>query len=215
MKKQLLRMIVISCILLLVGCGANDPSEAIPLTEEEISQCNDAFVSVVTTENGFEVSEISCFFTSFYENAEAINFAEFLRYCPVGEKLENMDSEEYASFLAAEKAENPSAENWEEVPTPVRRYSKEAVSAILKKYADITTDDLANTDGVIFLEEYDAYYNMTSDFAPSSFQCVGGEKIDNIIHLWSATDENGMRSQLTLVVVDGTYYIQSFQQVEG
>ncbi len=215
MKKQLLRMIAIFCIMLLVGCGANDPSEAIPLTEKEISQCKDAFVSVVTTEDGFEVSEISCFFTSFYENPEDINLADFLRYCPVGEKLENMDSEEYASFLAAEKAENPSAENWEEVPVPVRRYSKEAVSAILKKYADITTDDLANTDGVIFLEKYDAYYNMTSDFAPGSFPCVGGEKIGDTIHLWSATDENGMRTQLTLVAVDGTYYIQSFQQVSG
>ncbi len=215
MKKHLLRMIAIFCIMLLVGCGANDHSKAIPLTEEEISRCNEAFVGVVTTENGFEVSEISCFFTSFYEKAEDINLTEFLRYCPVGEKLENMNSEEYASFLAAEKVENPSAENWEELPTPVRRYSKEAVSAILKKYANITTDDLANTDGVIFLEEYDAYYNMTSDFAPGSFQCVGGEKIGNTVRLWSATDKNGMRIQLTLIVVDGTYYIQSFQQVSG
>ncbi len=215
MKKQLSRVIAIFCIMLLAGCGAKDSSKAIPLTKEEISQCNDAFVSVITTETGFEVTEISCFFTSFYENAEDIHLADFLRYCPVGEELEDMDSEEYASFLAAEKEKNPNTESWEGAPVLVRRYSKEAVSAILKKYANITADDLANTDGVIFLEEYDAYYNMTSDFAPGSFQCVGGEKNGNTVHLWSATDENGMRTQLTLAVADGTYYIQSFQKISG
>ncbi len=215
MKKQLLRMIAISCILLLAGCGANDPSEAIPLTEEEISQCNDAFVSVITTENGFEVTEISCFFTCFYEKAENIHFAEFLRYCPAGERLEDINSEEYAAFVSTLEQADPSVKDLPSLPVPVRRYSKEAVSVLLKKYANITTDDLANTDGVIYLEKYDAYYNMTSDFAPGSFQCVGGEKIGNTVHLWSAADENEMRTQLTLVVVDGTYYIQSFQQVNG
>ncbi len=215
MRKHLLQIIAIFCIMLLVGCGKNDPSKAIPLTEEEIVKCNDAFVNVITTENGFEATEISCFFTCFYENTEDINLADFLRYCPVGEKLEGIDREEYASFLSAEKAENPNAENWEDVPTPVRRYPKEVVSAILKKYANITIDDLANTDGVIYLEKYDAYYNTTSDFAPASFQCVSGEKIGNTIHLWSASDENGMCIQLTLVVVDGNYYIHSFQKISG
>ncbi len=218
MKKLIALYLSVIVALSIVGCGkeaASSPGgKAISLTEKEISQSNEAFVSVLSTEQGLEVTEISCFFTSFYEKPEAINFVEFLRYCPIGERLEDINSEEYAAFVSALEQADPSIKDSPSLPVPVRRYPKEAVSAILKKYANITIDDLLNTEGVIYLEEYDAFYNMTSDFAPGSFQCTGGEKIGNTIYLWSDADENKMRIQLTIVVGDENYYIQSFQEVK-
>ncbi len=208
MRKNLLLMIVFACIVLLIGCGTKEPLKTIPLTEEEITQANEAFVSVTTTDTGFMASEISCFFSCFYAQPQDIDLREFLRYCPADDKLTDTESDEYHAFLAVEAADDPNS-----FPAPVRRYSKEAVSAILEKFANITVDELVNTDGVIYLEAYDAFYNTTSDFAPGTFQCVGGEKNGNTIRLWAETDENGKRVELTLTAVDGTYFIQSFQQV--
>ncbi len=214
MKQGSLLMIGIACIALLVGCGEQTQTKAKPLTAEEIFQANDAFVSMLVTDGVGRSSEISCFFTSFYEKPEDIDFEAFMRYCPIGDRLEDTDSEEYVSFLGAEAMRDPAVSEMQSLPVPVSRYPKEAVSSILKKYANITVDDLTNIESVIYLEKYDAFYKMTSDFRPGCFECVGGEKIGDTIRLWSATDENGYRTQLTLAAVDGTYYIHSFQQVK-
>ncbi len=208
MKKFRILLILIICIALLAGCGSQAQPQITPLTEEEIAQANEAFVSMAETETGFAASEISCFFTSFYAQPQDIDLSAFLRYCPAGVRLTDADSKEYDAFLAAEAAFDPMS-----IPGPARRHSKEAVSAILKKYANITVDELINKDNVIYLEAYDAFYNTTSDFAPGTFQCVGGEKDGNTVRLWTETAEDGTRVQLTLTAADGTYYIQSFQQV--
>ena len=44
----------------------------------------------------------------------------------------------------------------------------------LERYAGITAAELADTSGVPYLEEYDAWYTFTSDFGPGKFLCAGG-----------------------------------------
>ena len=68
---------------------------------------------------------------------------------------------------------------------------------------------------MLYLEEYDAYYNFTSDFGPGIFVCVGGEKAGDIIRLWSAPKDNdGSRDVLTIREADGGYFIQAYQELK-
>ncbi len=213
MKKIVFIIVAAICIALLASCGKPEQAKVEQLSAEEITRANDAFASLTEVDGVNKASEISCFFTSFYDKPEEINLAEFLRYCPARERLEDTNSEEYASILEIEAKENPEIMEFPEILGPIYRYEKEDISNILKTYSNITADDLANLDGIIYLEKFDAFYISTSDFAPGSFECVGGEKIGDTIRLWSATDETGKRVELTLTVVNENYYIQSFKQV--
>ncbi len=212
MKKSSLLIIAMICIALLAGCENVTQPQMEELSPEEIARANDALVSLTEIDGVYRASEVSCFFTSFYDKTEEINFAEFLRYFPIRERLEDTDSEEYASVLDMMAIENPDVKQSPSMLAPIYRYRKEDISAILKKYANITIDDLASTDGVIYLEKYDAFYNTTSDFAPGIFECVSGKTLEDMVYLFSAADTNGNRIQLILTAADGEYYIQSFQK---
>ncbi len=67
--------------------------------------------------------------------------------------------------------------------------------------------------GTLYLEEYDAFYNFTSDFGPGAFICSGGEKQGGVIRLWSdAGPAAKERDVLTLREEGGRYLIQSFRR---
>ena len=97
------------------------------------------------------------------------------------------------------------------IPTPTRRYPRAAVDATLQKYAGITTADLTNTEGVLYLPEYDAYYNFTSDWGPGMFQPDGGEKLGDTVRFWTQEGSSRNYTVLTLENVDGTWLIRSFR----
>ena len=90
-------MLIACCMVLAAGCGAgktdsntgdsqgsfvNLPSDIADgdLSEDAVAAFNEAFTSTVTDESGITSStEISCFFTSFYEDPKDIDLPEFLR----------------------------------------------------------------------------------------------------------------------------------------
>lgn len=218
MRKRITCMLLCFCLFLLAGCGREDMS--VPLTEEQIARANEAFTSEMAVfEEGRTTAivystEISCFFTSFYSDPSQIDLREFLLYCPIDTILEDSDAEEFQAVMAADGNAHGGVLPSDYV-VPVHRYRKADVSALLKKYADITVDELANTENALYLEEYDSFYNFTSDFGPGYFQCVGGEIQGDTIRLWSEVDEEGSRSVLTIREVDGKYFIQAFEKIEG
>lgn len=185
------------------------------LLEEELAQFNEIYAAQATSTDFLPVNG---FFTSLYDDVTDLNFAEFLYYYPADGIL---DSADVAEFDTLSKLPNfPwKAEDFEletlavnDLPTPTHRILRSSVDETLQKYADITTADLKNTEGVLYLPEYDAYYNFTSDFGPGVFTCVGGKKDGNIIRLWSDTHGyDGSTEILTLQYEDGSYYIKSFQ----
>lgn len=213
----------------------NDPTTpgAVQLTQAEIDRVNEALASTVsfTDEYGFTyvtASEISCFFTSEYATPAEIDLAAFLRYAPFSSSPD-IDS---AEFRAAVTALGYDPDGTFDVP--LHRFRKDDVSAVLKKYAGITVDDLNSVEGVAYLEEYDAFYNCTSDFGSGVFDCIGGERTGDTVRLWSGnygsdsatgvyhsynstgegqTDDPVVlwlkSRELTIREVDGTYYIQS------
>lgn len=186
-------------LLALTGCGKG-------LSEQEIAQVNEktAVTEVWDEEKGqLVVNELNGFFLSTYESPEKIDLNQFLWYCPVGSTLTDEDAEEFRAVIAKTgitgRFECPS-----EYIVPTHRYRKADVSALLEKYAGITVNQLNSLENVIYLEEYDSFYNFTSDYGPGWFECTGGEKEGDTLRLWSE------EKVLTLREVDGRYLIQSF-----
>lgn len=190
---------------------------SVPLTQTEIDRANDAFVVFIVSEmdNNVDISDIAGFFNCCYASPEEISLKWFLLYNPNGELLTDDDLEEYQAVIMSFDPEY-----LEEHPrpldaiTPTHRYPKAAISAQLQKYANITVDDLLDTSGCYYQEQYDAYYNFTSDSGPGDFICVGGEKTDDTVLLWSAV-EDGYRKELTLHKSGDQYFIYSFQNVNA
>ena len=240
MKRWLLAFLL-SALLLLAGCGdtasdgangsvggeANDAAAsqvltegAVALTIDELAQAQEAFASDrydETTGASFS-TEISCFFTSCYDRAEELSLAEFLRYYPNDELLRADNAEDQAQFEALAQlegfpfqAEEDFVPSLTSIPTLTHRYPRAAVDATLQKYAGITTADLTNTEGVLYLPEYDAYYNFTSDWGPGMFQPEGGEKLGDTVRFWTQKGSSRNYTVLTLENVDGTWLIRSFR----
>lgn len=224
MKRVAALALLAALCLLLPGCGAKkeepngsptpadqtaatDVSTGTPLTQREIDLANQAFAPAVKDEAGTTVpSEISCFFTSQYATPQQIVLEEFLRYCPRHTDLTDEDAEEFRAVMAAMDASaKDNAQKPSEYPTPVHRYRRADISDLLTYYAGITADELESWDNVIYLEEYDAFYNFTSDFSAGIFPCAGGEKDGDTVRLW--TKEKG--AVLTLQQSGETYLITS------
>ena len=183
--------------------GINGEPYLRALTEEEVARVNEAFEPFVQlADNVYGSSEICCFFTSNYDNPAQINLEEFLRYCPIG--LSNsLGEEDTEDFLAVMELDNgwidPDRELSSpiDLPVPVHRYPRAEVSALLQKYAGVAVEEL-DWEGCLYVEEYDAFYNFTSDAGPGFFPCAGGEVSGDTAVLWSDPDEKGDRCRLTL-----------------
>lgn len=202
MKKFMTLLLAFLCLTVLAGCE-KDGSRT--LSQEEIAQANEAFLPEIWDDEKGELvlNPLSRFFTSCYADPRDIDLMEFIWNCPVGTTLKDEDAEEFQKVMARTGAKG----HWEvpgEYIVPTHRYRKADVSAMLQKYAGITAEDLNSWDNVIYLEEYDAFYNFTSDYAPGWFECTGGEKAGDTVRLWSED------KVLTLREVDGRYLIQSF-----
>lgn len=213
MRKLVVFLLV--CVML-TGCTVQE--KAVPLTREEIEEVNAAFEVLIEVpqegqaEPKLQVNPITCFFTSFYAEPAKLDLGEFLLYCPVGSILEDGDAEEYRKVLEAVQIDPDQFPLPSDYIVPVHRYRKADVSALLKKYAGITVEDLASLEGTVYLEEYESFYNFTSDFGPGVFICAGGEKTGTTVRLWSGEQEDGTRKILTLQEQDGKYIIASFEQ---
>lgn len=228
---------LLSSLLLLAGCAGSSPDTtggdevpaaeslvltegAEPLTNEELEQTREAFASDRYDEatGGSSSTEISCFFASYYDRTEELSLAEFLRYYPNDELLRADNADDQAQFEALAKlegfpfqAEEDFVPSLTTIPTPTHRYPRAAVDATLQKYAGITTADLTNTEDVLYLPEYDAYYNFTSDWGPGMFQPDGGEKLGDTVRFWTQKGSSSNYIVLTLENVDGTWLIRSFR----
>lgn len=185
-------------------------SEIVPLSEEEIEQYSKTFEPIIPDEQGnLSVNPLSHFLTSFYNKPEDINIAEFLRYFPSKEHVT-----EEAEFEALKAAENwPFAPDMtmDRMPVPIHKFTAETINETLKKYMGITLDALngVGLEELIYLKEYDAYYNFTSDFAAGTFSCTRGERQGDIIRLY------GKGITLTLKNQGDGFLFVSHQRVEG
>lgn len=183
------------------------PEGATLLTAEEIDRVNEAFTPVFTDEENHWswANPLDSFFSCHYRTPEEIDLAAFLYlFSP---EAELSGEEEFQALKAAE--------GWpfgdiarDQMPVPIHKYLRSDVDAALTEHAGVTTADLtgANTGDLLllYLEEYDAYYNFTSDFGPVFFQCESGWYTDTEARL------TGANAVLTLQEQGGRWLFRSF-----
>ena len=195
-----------------IQLGTQRLSSIRALSQEEIDQVNAMFAPIVYDKQGNPISTNvwSCFFTSYYSDVRNMNFAEFLAYFPGDGST--VDEEEFAVLK-----EHPDFLFYGEVsalanmPVPVHRYPVRIIDLVLKEYAGITVDDL-DTSEVVYLAEYDAFYNHTSDAGGGMFYCTRGEIDGDIVRLYEEFDYG--TDMLTLKKVGNNYQIVAHQQIE-
>jgi hypothetical protein len=182
------------------------------LSPDQIARVNEMFVPAFTDTNGnLTVNPISCFFTSYYNGPEDIDFDNFLRYFPYYDDIN--DVEELNSL---KKQENwPFGEDIESISVPIHKYLAEEVEQFLWEFAGIKLENMNGVEfhEVLYLEEYDSYYNYTSDFGPASFECDSGEVSNGNIRLYDQYGA-GKCVELTLEKQNGRYVIVSHQEAD-
>ncbi len=206
-------MVLVPLVICAAGCtstnGEDGESEIVPLTAEELEYYKEIFEPTPADEQGnVTINPLNHFFTSYYEKPEDINLAEFLRYYPSEEVVI-----EEAEFEALKNAENwPFGKDitQDEMPVPIHKFPADVVDEALKQHMGIGLDDLSGVgmDELVYLEEYDAFYNFTSDAGFATFVPVSGEKEGDIVRLYS---ENAV---LTLKIQDDGFLFVSHQPKE-
>ena len=167
--------------------------------------------------NYTSATEISCFFTSQYDDPRDMNAQEFLYYCPGQGNLESGDEDEFR--FVQEKLDWRSGDDnhlftIEEMPVPCHRLPRSYINEILTKYAGITVEDM-HTDWLkeaFYIPETDCFYTFTSDFGPGMFLPRYGEKNGDIVTLWeSPSAESGISDMLVLQKNGESWHILSHQ----
>ena len=225
MKRALLSLLLLPA-LLLSGCASQDPAEPTPtppvaapspsvvelpaagrpLTGEEIARVNEAFLSHTERDGVTYATPVSGFFTSYYDDVTQLDFFDFLYYFPGNGTLGEEDQAEYAALAALpdfpyrDEVDTLGWDSPEDLPVPTHRIPRASVDEALERYAGITAADLADTSGVPYSEEYDAWYTFSSDFGPGTFVCAGGQVDEEAgaALLWTDTRGDGTRVELLL-----------------
>ena len=229
MKRALCSLLLLPA-LLLSGCASQDPAPAgstppagetpaagRPLTGEEIARVNKAFLSHTERDGVTYATPVSGFFTSYYDDVTQLDFFNFLYYFPGDGTLGEADQAEFDALAALPDfpwIDASTGQPWPspaDLPVPVHRITRASVDAALERYAGITSADLADTSGVLYLEEYDAWYTFTSDFGPGTFECAGGQVDEDAgaALLWTDTRGDGTRTELTLERDGETWHIRA------
>lgn len=196
--KKMFTLLAVLCLVFLCACGsAQAKTEKITaLDENQLKEYTQAFDMV---KDG-KTNVLCCFLMSEYEKIEDMNFDAFLHNFPDGEDMK--DEKEFEALKALD--------GWKfgdvtlaEMPLPIHKYSRAAVDEALQKHGNTSSDKLTvGKNEVLYLKEYDAYYNFTSDFAINSFNCSSGETDGDTITL---------RSQLS----DGTETLKIRKSADG
>ena len=185
------------------------PEEPRALTQEEIDRVNEAFSPCVERDDGTYPAPVNGFFASYYDDVRDLDFAAFLEYYPDDGTLSAEDEAESDALKALP------GYPWGVSPgsVPTHRFLRTSVDKTLERYAGITTAELTNTDGVLYLEDYDAYYTFTSDFGPGVFYCAGGQvdEAAGTALLWTDEWEDGSRRELVLEQDGEDWHIRSFR----
>ena len=189
------------------------------LSAETIEKLNKMFSAEIQAENNaFSIDRnpngLHCLIRTFFEEPKQLDFSEFMYHFPIG-----------ATFTDDERKALPTLEGWihpgqtaEEIPEPVHKYKAEDIDKVLDYYLGITLDDLPeeSKNQLLYSEQYDSYYNFTSDYGPGKFTIISGNKDgDRVVLYGDGYDYAGESLQntaaiLTLKEKDGRYLLESF-----
>jgi len=180
--KKIVALFAVLALVFLCACGntpAKTEKQTIALSDAQLKEYSEAFNMV---KDG-KTNVLCCFLMSDYEKIENMDFDTFMHNFPEGEDLK--DEKEFEALKALD--------GWtfgdvtlSEMPLPIHKYSRAAVDEALKKHGNTSSDKLTvGKEKVLYLKDYDAFYNFTSDFALGSYECTSGETDGETTTLYS------------------------------
>lgn len=100
---------------------------------------------------------------------------------------------------------------------PCHRILRSSVDETLLRFAGVTTAELKTMEDALYVPEYDAFYNFSSDYGPGYFTCEGGRVEGDTATLWGKSGSSinfdssgeGVRDVVTLKREDGAWHIKS------
>lgn len=214
MKKVFVIMIG---LMLIISSSCSQPqAESRSLSEKEIQTVNEAFepllpankgdMNVITSSEGeFILNPILHFFTSYYDKPTNLDIGKFVYYIPRETFVTAEDEKELEKL---KELEGLPFDNLDNSPVPFGRIPFATVEKYLKKYMNVSLDDMTNMGDALYLEEYETFYSYTSDFGPGIFHCTSGEINGDIVTLYSKN------AVLALKKDDTNYYIISHVSIE-
>lgn len=198
MKKFVL--FIMAFALLLGGCaatGKNDlvqPSSPLPvetaepavieaLSEEELTSFEALFAVMLQVDGRMQINPRNCFLTSYYDSAAELDMQAFLRYFPGSESGSEAEFEALRSLPGWPFADLAGIND---MPVPLSRYDGESVRQALRTYAGLGLEDvdISPESRVYYLEDYDAFYNYTSDFGLEQPDFYRGERQGDTVRLY-------------------------------
>ena len=221
-KKQRTSVLCVILALLLVasatGCSFAELTQReqkpVSLTRQQIDEINAYFdgeqQELLGADGHFGVNG---FFTSTYDDVRDLNLREFLKYFREGAE-HNIREDEF-TLLKEVWPQYEEVETVSDMPIPITRYPSSSVETVLQEFAGIGLQDLKDMrepfSGYAYLEETDAFYTTTSDYAPGFFVCASGTVLGDTVTL---AEEGGARV-LTLRHEGAHWYIQSLQDSQS
>lgn len=178
--------------------------EPTALTEEEIAQVNAAFEPIIDN----KVNPLGLFLMCWYQSPAEFNLTEFLRYYPGSEEVNNLD--EFNALRAHPNWSWPKDAKLEMMPVPISRIPAAGVEALLQQHMGVGIEDVTYSPSseLLYLEEYDCFYNFTSDAGFGMFECISGDITGDTLTL------TGTDSILTMRLADNTWMFHSFMPAE-
>lgn len=212
MKGRLIYIIIIILLALILifnrTNSINMETDKSELTEEQIEKVNKAFQPIIIGDDGTDkLNPLGHFLTSYYEKPENIDLDNMLYQFPTESNIADGEFEALKTHDNWPFGEVTSMEN---IPVPIHRIPASSVDAALNQYMNISLNDLNtnNFSSLIFLEEYNAFYNFTSDFSPGFFICNSGEIKGDTVVLY------GKNAILTLKKLEDRYIFVSHIKAE-
>ena len=164
------------------------------LSADELSAWTEA-LRTLEDEGDSTVRLVSCFFTSRYGTPRDLDLEEFLAYFPIQGVV---DEAELDALRVAYAGSGWKILELRDMSAPLHCYRVADINAALMQYAGITLDDMntdwRNNERMIYLPEYDSFYNFTSDFGPGMFTPESGMHLGSIVRLdskWSTLQVSG------------------------
>ena len=183
----------LSLVFCLSACGGGEkeqtaePVDVEPVVEmsvEELAEVEEAFYVMLTVNGQMEINPLNCFLTSYYDSVDKMDLQAFLRYFPDSGQGTEAEFEALRNYKDWPFSD---CKKLSDMPVPLHRYDGAKVRAALEKYGDVSFEQFhyENAPGVYYLEEYDSFYNYTSDFGLFPLRCVRGERQGDRLYLYS------------------------------
>lgn len=219
--------LLMGLMLLTAACGNQDG----PLSKKQLAKATAALADYFDDGDGERFNNgINAYHVGIpdYDRPQEIPLGWFLTYFRAEESLTNDDAEEFYALTALPEWVG-SAWNEEQnrpllptdLPVPTWRIPEAEVNAVLNQWLGIDWREIENLEGVLYLEEYHAFYTDTSDALGSNFQCVRGRREGDTLWLWSQASTRYLPEgsveqcrRLTLKLEEDRWHIEALHWVD-